>query len=112
MLVTPLQVAHFMAAIGNGGTLYQPQVVEKVITPDGSPVLTLPTPGFYRKLPIKPETLQAIQEAMVGVIRKRQATRHGLACLHRPGYSCSRQNRHRSDRDQRSARLVCGLYLC
>ena len=100
LLVTPLQVADFMAAIGNGGTLYQPQLIEKIVPPDGSPVLTFKPNAQVVKLPIKPETLQAIQEAMMGVVGKRQTARHGLACLHRAGYSRGGQNRHRPNRDR------------
>ena len=66
-LTTPLQVADFMAAIGNGGTLYRPQVVERIAPPDGDATFTF-KPEVRGKLPIKPETLQAIQEAMRGVI--------------------------------------------
>jgi penicillin-binding protein 2 len=70
-MATPIQVASFVAAIGNGGTLYTPQVIERIVPPDGEPTysLTVKTRG---KLPIKPETLQIIQQAMVGVVESKE----------------------------------------
>lgn len=67
VLVTPLQVARFMAAIGNGGTLYRPQLVEKIIGPDGTET-TVFKPEAMGTLPLKPETLAALQQAMREVI--------------------------------------------
>lgn len=73
VLVTPLQVADFMAAIGNGGTLYRPQIIEKITGSDG--VETNKFDKIVRGvLPMKPETLQALQTAMLAVIRNRRGT--------------------------------------
>jgi len=67
LLVTPLQVARFVAALGNGGTLYRPQLIEKYIAKNGT------VTGVFQKeaqgaLPLKPAHLSLIQEAMRGVI--------------------------------------------
>jgi len=71
MQVTPLQVARFVAAVGNGGTLYRPQVIENIATPEGEVSFRF-EPQAQGELPLQPENLQAIQEAMRGVVASRQ----------------------------------------
>jgi penicillin-binding protein 2 len=68
ILVTPLQVASFIAAIGNGGTLNRPQLVERIAPPDGEPTQIFKSEPTG-KLPLSAENLKVIQEALVGVIR-------------------------------------------
>jgi len=67
VLVTPLQVARFVAAVGNGGTLYTPQVIQEVQSADGKTVSAF-KPEAAGTLPIQPDRLAAIQEAMGWVI--------------------------------------------
>jgi penicillin-binding protein 2 len=67
LLVTPLQVADFVAAVGNGGTLYRPQVILSIGPPEGEAVFSL-SPAVRGLLPLNPENLEAIRRAMRGVI--------------------------------------------
>jgi penicillin-binding protein 2 len=71
--VTPLQVARMAAAIGNGGTLYQPQIVDRVQSAEGE-ILSEFEPIVQGAVPVSPENLESIQEAMVGVIRDPHGT--------------------------------------
>jgi penicillin-binding protein 2 len=65
LLVTPLQVAAMVAAVGNGGTLYRPQLVLKVSASSEEPEQVF-EPQPLGQLPVRPETLSAIQEGLLG----------------------------------------------
>ncbi len=67
LLVTPLQVARMIAAVANGGTLYRTYVVERFgPAGDVEPELVA-QPEVVGTLPVSPEHLAAIQEALLGV---------------------------------------------
>ena len=71
--VTPLQVARFVAAVGNGGTLYTPQLIQEIQSADGKPVSEF-KPEAAGTLPIQPDRLAAIQQAMQWVMSDPRGT--------------------------------------
>lgn len=72
-LVTPLQVADFIAAVANGGTLYTPSVIERIEPPVGEPTYVF-TSTIRGTLPISDTVLASIQEAMEMVVKNPRGT--------------------------------------
>jgi penicillin-binding protein 2 len=61
-MVTPLQLINAYSALANGGKLYRPQIVRRVLGPDGSVVKDF-TPELIRELPISQDDLRTMRVA-------------------------------------------------
>ncbi len=72
-LITPLQAAVYTAAIGNGGTLYQPQIIEAVENTAGERIQEF-KPIINGTLPVSEDTLAGIQYGMRLVVSNIKGT--------------------------------------
>ena len=63
LLVTPLQMLNVVSAVANGGTLYRPQIVRRIVDARGRTVWEF-EPDVIRELPIAPEYMALVREGM------------------------------------------------
>ena len=82
LLVTPLQTAAMLAAVGNGGTLYRSQVVELLASDPASPDWVF-QPVALAQLHIGAENLTVIQDSL----HKVTSASHGTAYKAFEGHS-------------------------
>lgn len=73
ILVTPLQVATFIAALANGGTLYRPALVEKIDPLNGDSIQVF-EPEAAGELPISESARETVLEAMRLVVEDSRGT--------------------------------------
>jgi penicillin-binding protein 2 len=71
--VTVLQLALAYAALANGGTLYQPQLVRTIETSDGTIVQEFP-PRVRRMVGVDAEHLSLVHSALEGVVTEHNGT--------------------------------------
>ncbi|CCK80125.1 penicillin-binding protein 2 [Desulfobacula toluolica] len=76
-LVTPLQMAVFMAAVGNGGTLYRPIIVKTIEDSHGSIIKKI-DPEITGSLPASSETLDIVRKGLLNVVQGDRGTARGI----------------------------------
>jgi penicillin-binding protein 2 len=69
LLVTPLQLANVTAAVANGGTLYEPQIVRQVVDADGTVVQPF-VPRVIRNVPVDKAQLAIVREGMRAAVTR------------------------------------------
>jgi penicillin-binding protein 2 len=73
VLVTPMQMAVMMSAVFNGGVIYKPQVTKMIKGTEGETLQEF-APEIVRKVKIKPEHLEYVKRALVGVVNQPRGT--------------------------------------
>lgn len=76
-LVTPLQLATTYAAIANGGKVVQPTVARALVSADGRTVREI-APTVRSTVPVRPETLAGLRDALHGVTSEPGGTGYGV----------------------------------
>ena len=66
-LLTPIGVARYLAAVINGGYVYDATLIKAIISPDGK-ITNETRPKLVRELNINPEYVDAIKEGMAEVV--------------------------------------------
>ncbi len=77
LLATPIQILNMYSAIANGGTLYTPQLVDRIETPEGK-VLKEFTRIKKGRVSASTETIKLIQDALRGVVTEEKGTARRL----------------------------------
>ncbi len=76
-LVTPLQMAVLTAAVANGGAVYRPQLVKRLVSPQGVVLGEYP-PQLIQQAKVSAESLKLVRQGLAGVVNEPGGT--GAAC--------------------------------
>ena len=78
--ITPLQVAVAYAAIANGGKIYQPQVVQKIIDVNKN-IIEEKAPNLLSEIPTDSENLEVVRQGMKQAVTSPQGSSNLLNSL-------------------------------
>jgi penicillin-binding protein 2 len=72
-LVTPLQMATMIAAVGNGGVRYKPQLVKKMVSAENT-VTYEAQPEVIGRIPVSAETMEHIRRGLWSAVNHQKGT--------------------------------------
>jgi penicillin-binding protein 2 len=96
MLVTPVQIAQYVAALANGGTIFQTYVLKKIMDAN-SAVVTENLPHIRSQLSINPANMKVVKAGMLSAVRYGTARAAFLPELSVAGKTGTAQNPHGKD---------------
>lgn len=73
VLTTPIQLASMIATVANEGTIYRPQLVKRVVDPDGRVVKEF-KPRIIARTSIKPASFKAVKDGLLAVVNDAHGT--------------------------------------
>ncbi|MBI5305195.1 MAG: penicillin-binding protein 2 [Chloroflexi bacterium] len=78
VLATPLQVAQYTVAVANGGTIYKPQLVQKIVDSEGRIIRQI-EPAVIHRVQVNDHNLAIVREGMREAVVRGTAVKANLA---------------------------------
>ena len=73
VLATPIQLASMIATVANGGSVYRPYLVKKVVDPDGK-VLKEFQPHIIKRMTVNAKNFRLVKEGLFAVVNEPHGT--------------------------------------
>jgi len=80
LLVTPIQLINYISAFANGGKIYRPFIIKKIVSEDGK-IIKETTPLILEDYSSDIEIIKKVERGMIDAVEKPYGTAHLLADL-------------------------------
>lgn len=96
VLTTPIQMANVFCTIANGGTLYKPYIVKRILSADGK-LIKETSPHIIRELHLKPQTIKILIDALSSVVSRGTGYKAKVKGIKVAGKTGTSENPHGAD---------------